>query len=81
MLEDEDTADTLKSAHLAEWIHKNGGDGLKHHHHDPYYLDGEGKETEYARPGGGYGGVGFDHAYRNDIDGGYGENNKNYKTS
>jgi len=26
MMEDEDTASTLKSAHLAEWIHKNGGD-------------------------------------------------------
>ena len=42
MLEDEDTASTLKSAHLAEWIEKNGGDPSKHHHHDPYHLDENG---------------------------------------
>jgi len=42
MLEDEDTASTLKSAHLAEWIHKNGGDANKHHHHDPYHIDENG---------------------------------------
>ena len=72
MIEDEETSDTLKSAHLAEWIHKNGGNPDRHHHHDPYHIDGQGNETEYSRPGGGYGGVGFDHAYRNELNGNYG---------
>lgn len=81
MMEDEDTADTLKSAHLAEWIAKNGGDSTRHHHHDPYHIDGNGNETLYRRPGGGYQGVGFNHAYRADPDGGYGNANKGYQTS
>ena len=36
--EDEDTANTLQSAHLAEWLSKNAG-AADHHHHDPYHLD------------------------------------------
>lgn len=81
MLEDEETSDTLKSAHLSEWIHKNGGDPTRHHHHDPYHIDGEGKETLYTRPGGGYNGVGFNHAYKDDPSGGYGSSNQNYSTT
>ena len=72
MLEDEETAMTLKSAHLAEWIHKTGGDPNQHHHHDPYHLDENGKETLYKRPGGGYEGVGFDHYGKNEEHGFYG---------
>lgn len=72
MLEDEDTSQTLKSAHLAEWIHKTGGDPEQHHHHDPYHLDENGKETIYKRPGGGYEGVGFDHYGKDNADGFYG---------
>jgi hypothetical protein len=34
---DEDAASTLKSAHLAEWVHGMTAD--EHHHHDPYYFD------------------------------------------
>lgn len=81
MMEDEDTADTLKSAHLAEWIQRNGGDSARHHHHDPYHIDGQGNETEYARPGGGYTGAGFDHNGKDDLSGLYGNSNPNYKTS
>lgn len=76
-MEDEETADTLKSAHLAEWIHKNGGSD-RHHHHDPYHIDGDGKETEYSRPGGGYAGVGFDHVGKGEVNGFYGYSNKGY---
>lgn len=72
MLEDEETSSTLKSAHLAEWIHKNGGDPAQHHHHDPYHLDENGKATPYKRPGGGYEGVGFNHVGKDDADGFYG---------
>ena len=72
MMEDEETASTLKSAHLAEWIHKNGGDPDVHHHHDPYHLDENGNQTVYARPGGGYEGVGFNHYGKDDVDGFYG---------
>ena len=75
MMEDEDTASTLKSAHLAEWIHKNGGDGDRHHHHDPYHIDEEGNEHLYARPGGGYEGVGFDHYGKDQESGFYGSTN------
>lgn len=71
-MEDEETASTLKSAHLAEWIHKNGGDATVHHHHDPYHLDENGKKTVYKRPGEGYEGVGFDHYGKDDVDGFYG---------
>ena len=71
-MEDEDTASTLKSAHLAEWIHKNGGDALVHHHHDPYHLDENGQQTPYKRPGGGYEGVGFNHEGKDEEDGNYG---------
>lgn len=74
-MEDEDTASTLKSAHLAEWIHKNGGEASQHHHHDPYHLDENGKATPYRRPGGGYEGVGFNHFGKNDPDGYYGTSN------
>lgn len=81
MLEDEDTADTLKSAHLAEWIHHNGGDPSRHHHHDAYHIGDGGKETPYARPGGGYGGVGFNHVGRDEAHGFYGLSNGNYQTS
>ena len=66
---------------MAEWIHKNGGDPDRHHHHDPYHIDGQGKETEYARPGGGYQGVGFDHAGRTEPSGFYGYSNKGYSTT
>jgi len=66
MMEDEETASTLKSAHLSEWIHKNGGKEDQHHHHDPYHLDENGKATTYKRPGGGYEGVGFDHVGKNE---------------
>lgn len=76
MMEDEETASTLKSAHLSEWIHKNGGKEDQHHHHDPYHLDENGKATTYKRPGGGYEGVGFDHVGKNEQDGFYGTANK-----
>ena len=75
MMEDEDTASTLKSAHLAEWIHKNGGDGDRHHHHDPYHIDEAGVEHRYARPGGGYEGVGFNHYGQDEESGFYGTAN------
>lgn len=81
MLEDEDTADSLQSAHLAEWIHKNGGDSTRHHHHDPYHIDGKGEETLYSRPGAGYTGVGFDHAGKDEASGLYGYANKDYSTT
>lgn len=74
-MEDEETASTLKSAHLAEWIHKNGGDATRHHHHDPYHVDENGVETPYKRPGGGYEGVGFSHYGKDEVEGFYGTSN------
>ena len=62
MDEDEDMASTLKSAHLAEWIHGYSGDD--HHHHDPYYIDENGKR-HYNLNYGGYEGPGRNHYGRN----------------
>ena len=79
LIEDDDTAATLKSAHLAEWLHHNGGDKDTHHHHDPYYIDGEGNTRHYKRPGLGYEGRGFDHEYAPTESGHYGEFNPQYE--
>lgn len=81
LIEDDDTASTLKSAHLAEWLHHNGGDKDVHHHHDPYYIDGEGNTRHYNRPGGGYQGVGFNHDYSKSESGHYGEFNTGYQVT
>lgn len=62
MDEDEDTASTLKSAHLAEWIH--GLSQSDHHHHDPFYIDEHGKR-HYNLNHGGYEGPGHSHYGRN----------------
>jgi len=72
MNEDEDAAGTLKSAHLAEWIHGLGGDRTVHHHHDPYYIDQHGKR-HYTLPHGGYEGPGHSHYGKKVPHGYYGE--------
>ena len=69
MEEDDDTASTLKSAHLAEWIHGMGG--RDHHHHDPYYVDEHGKR-HYQHPHAGYEGPGHVHYGRSTPTGYYG---------
>lgn len=56
MDEDEDTAGTLKSAHLAEWLHGYHNEN----HHDPFYLDEYGKR-HYNLQHGGYEGPGHNH--------------------
>jgi len=71
MNEDEDAAGTLKSAHLAEWIHGMGGDRTVHHHHDPYYIDEHGKR-HYTLPYGGYEGPGRNHYGKKSPHGNYG---------
>lgn len=71
MNEDEDAAGTLKSAHLAEWIHGLGGDRADHHHHDPYYIDEHGKR-HYKLPHGGYEGPGHSHYGKKEAHGHYG---------
>lgn len=68
--EDDDAAGTLKSAHLAEWIHGYHGD----HHHDKYYKDAYGKR-HYQLPYGGYEGPGHDHYGKNLGHGNYGKYN------
>jgi len=73
MNEDEDAAGTLKSAHLAEWLHGMGGSRAQHHHHDPYYIDQHGKR-HYKLPGGGYEGAGRSHYGRKESHGYYGAN-------
>ena len=71
MNEDEDAAGTLKSAHLAEWIHGMGGSRAEHHHHDPYYIDQHGKR-HYNLPHGGYEGPGRSHYGKGESHGYYG---------
>lgn len=71
MNEDEDAAGTLKSAHLAEWIHGMGGSRAQHHHHDPYYIDEHGKR-HYKLPHGGYEGPGRSHYGKGQSHGYYG---------
>lgn len=80
MNEDEDAAGTLKSAHLAEWIHGLGGDRSMHHHHDPYYIDQHGKR-HYNLPHGGYEGPGRSHYGKKEAHGFYGEHTPGSKIS
>jgi len=71
----------LKSAHLSEFLHGNGGNEAEHHHHDPYYTDENDTHRYYSRPGGGYEGQGFDHGYKDLKSGNYGVFNADYNPS
>jgi len=77
MPEDEDAASTLKSAHLAEWVHGMVAD--EHHHHDPYYFDQHGKR-HYKR-GNGYEGKGHNHYGKKEDNGYYGVDTPGYSVS
>jgi len=80
MNEDEDAAGTLKSAHLAEWLHGMGGSRAQHHHHDPYYIDQHGKR-HYKLPHGGYEGPGRSHYGKGQGHGYYGHATPGSKVS
>lgn len=77
MAEDEDAASTLKSAHLAEWVHGMVAD--KHHHHDPYYFDSHGKR--HYKAGNGYEGPGHNHYGKGNDTGFYGVDTPGYTPS